>query len=212
MHQPGVTITDFLLTAECAVILFLLLKIGSNSQVRSWLALLYGALGLAAFAGAVTHGFVLDTTSLEFAITWKTTLIALGLMALACTNLAVNINPPPPNVVLRVLQVSLFVFAIYVLYVLTGPRKFVTAVAIYIPAILFTLASAIKLAVAQKYRPAWQLVAGIVLTLVASAIQQLKWGFNVLFLDHNSLYHLIEAVALILIYRFGSAFLRDRGS
>jgi hypothetical protein len=213
VHQPGVTITDFLLTCECAVFLFLLLKVKTKSPVRAWFALLFGALGLAALAGAVTHGWVLDTTSLEFAITWKTTLIALGLMALACTNLAVSIHSSTtPGASTRVLQISLVIFAAYVLYVLTGPRKFVTAVAIYIPAILFMLGSATKLATTQKYRPSWELVVGIVLTLVASAIQQLKWGFNVLFLDHNSLYHLIEAVALIFIYRFGTSFLRDRTS
>ena len=43
-------------------------------------------------------------------------------------------------------------------------------------------------------------IAGLVLTLIAAAIQQLRIGVHPQYLDHNALYHVVQAIALFLIF------------
>jgi hypothetical protein len=46
----------------------------------------------------------------------------------------------------------------------------------------------------------WGIV-GLVLTFLGAAVQQLKLAVHPVYFDHNALYHLIQFVALWMIYR-----------
>jgi hypothetical protein len=78
---------------------------------------------------------------------------------------------------------------------------FAFAIAGYLPAVVFLFA-----VFAWRYthdRPpgSGAAMAGLALTLVAAGVQHYRIAPPRLPLDHNAFYHLVQAVALVLIYR-----------
>ena len=51
-------------------------------------------------------------------------------------------------------------------------------------------------------------LAGLLLTLGASAVQQAHISINPRYFNHNALYHLLQGIALFLIYRAGQSLVR----
>jgi hypothetical protein len=54
--------------------------------------------------------------------------------------------------------------------------------------------------------PLAQGLAGLLLTLVAAGVQQARLAVHPTYFNHNALYHLLQAIALFLIFR-GAIFL-----
>src|SRR5262249_55929132 len=79
MLEPDVTITDYILTAQCFSFAALVYKKSINLP---WL-LFFGSLSIASLAGGTTHGFFSDETLVSYAILWRAALIAIGVVALA---------------------------------------------------------------------------------------------------------------------------------
>ena len=79
MLEPDVTITDYILTAQCFSFAALVYKKSINLP---WL-LFFGSLSIASLAGGTTHGFFSDETLVGYTILWRAALIAIGAVALA---------------------------------------------------------------------------------------------------------------------------------
>ncbi len=80
----------------------------------------------------------------------------------------------------------------------------------YLPAALFLLAVFGWKAARSGIRGAWAGMAGLVLSFLAAAVQQLRIAPDPARFDHNALYHVLQAVALILIYRGAAALVIPR--
>jgi hypothetical protein len=92
------------------------------------------------------------------------------------------------------------VAALHVAAVLFFSQSFALAVVHYLPAAAFLLAS---LLVAYGRRREPHLlpgIAGLLLSFMAAAIQQTEARIPSLQLSHNALYHLVQAVALLMIF------------
>ncbi|HWR88215.1 MAG TPA: hypothetical protein VN277_07340, partial [Acidiferrobacterales bacterium] len=95
---------------------------------------------------------------------------------------------------------AVLLLALYVAVVVAGYRPFGLAVAAYAPATLFLLA-AFVVRLRQEHARHWRLgIGGLVLTAVAAAIQQLGIGLHPVHFNHNALYHVIQALALWMLY------------
>jgi hypothetical protein len=101
---------------------------------------------------------------------------------------------------------AVVIFAIYGGIVLAGFQDFLVAVVHYLPSAVFLL---IALAVAyyrRRARPLGLGLVGMVLIFVGAGLQQARVALHPVHFDHNAVYHVVQAVALYLLYR-GAAWL-----
>jgi hypothetical protein len=106
----------------------------------------------------------------------------------------------PPRVAGVLEAVAAGVALGYASLVLAGEDRFGLAIAHYLPATLFLLLAVVWAARRAGTRRAWLAVAGLGLMLVGAALQQRGVALHPVYLTHNTVYHLIQAGALLLFY------------
>lgn len=200
ISEPDVTLTDYGLAIECAAFAWLLYRRGRRGDpLRASFILFFASTGLAALTGGTVHGFFPDERGWGTRILWQTTLLAIGLAALAGWRIGAWIQFSP-IVARRISLATALQFAIYGCVILAGTATFAVAILNYLPAAVFVL---VVLAVAyRRTRRREMLLAlgGVALTFVASAVQQTGVGLHPVYFNHNALFHLIQGVALFLIF------------
>jgi hypothetical protein len=160
---------------------------------------LFTSLALAPLLGGTVHGYFPDETSIGYLVLWRSTLVALGAASFCFWAVGASISLP-----LRARRlVTAFAtlgFLVYLPYVTVGNPSFQVAVIGYLPATFFLMGSLLYRYVKSKDKNVIPAIAGLVLTLVASALQQLNWDIDPIYLNHNTLYHLIEGIAFYLVF------------
>lgn len=181
MHDPLVTITNFMLTIQCAVFAWYLrhVPIGVSYFV---------VLGLAALLGGLVHGFAPDSQLL-----WGATLLTLGLAAVTSYLLALWAAGGSSRYFMPLRAGLALVYLGYAAWIILIDRVFLVAILFYLPAMLILLAVCV-------WRRLWWGSAGVGLTLMASALQAAH--VSLLGLHHNTLYHLVLMGAGYGLYRF----------
>lgn len=104
------------------------------------------------------------------------------------------------SVARRVLIAMLVVFVIYLIAFIQYDGSFVVVIVNYLPAAAFLL---IALIIAYRARRDAYLLTGIwgvALTFVAAFVQQSGIAVHKVYFNHNALYHVIQGVALYLIF------------
>ncbi|MFQ5545645.1 MAG: hypothetical protein ACE5FE_06685 [Acidiferrobacterales bacterium] len=198
--EPDVTLTDYGLAIECMVLAGLIYAYGVPRNVlRFWFVAFFVALGVAALIGGTFHGFFGNQSSLGPTVLWPATLVAIGMAALALWSIGATLMFSE-RVANWVSWGALFAFAVYVLLILFSSRGFWIAIINYIPASMFLLVA--FLVVYSRTGMSYLLVGvgGIFLTLIAATVQHTGISVHPRYFNHNALYHLIQAVALFLIY------------
>jgi len=200
MTEPDVALTDYGLALECAVFVFLLYRRSTSRRpLRTWFAVFYVSIGVAALAGGTVHGFFLDVRTAGYAVLRPSALIALGGAALSTWAIGARIQFSLRVVRLITLCATL-VFAVYCALVLFVTQSFSLAIGHYLPGVFF-LVVVFSLAYRRtRARPVCLALMGLLLALVASGLQQGRVGLHPIYFNHNALYHLLEAVALYLIF------------
>ena len=200
MNEPDVTLTDYALALLCAVFAVLLLRRGNRrSSLHPWFVLFFAAASAAPLLGGTYHGFFEDVSSDSGRALWSATLLAIGVAAFAGEALALRLctGPAVARLVLRLAAVKL---AVYAAIVLLAPRPFWVAVANYLPAVVFLL---VALRVSHRRKPRAgpaRAALGLGVTLLAAGLQRLGIGLHPDFLDHNALYHLVQAAGFALLF------------
>ena len=189
LHEPDVALTDFLLSAECFLFSVYLLR-RSSGRLGGFL---FSALCLSSFLGAVFHGFFpyKEATPLGFAV-WILVLSSIGLTAVSIWFLVFHLLKSPPWTRLLVLGG----FVGYLLYALFIDHSFRTAIFFYLPPLVVFL----LVLVFQGKKENLLGILGCLLTLGAAVVQQEHLGLPQFHLNHNAIYHLIQAVALALLF------------
>lgn len=201
IHEPAVALTDYAIAVESGVLSLLVLRRSSQGP-RCWFALFFLFIAVAAAVGGTVHGFVPDESGMAFAILWRATLLSIGATATAGV-LGAGYAGWSRAVQRVVSLMAVGGFVAYVLCVLFVSQKFVTTMYIYLPGSVFLfvtfIAVSCRAAVAEFTRRKLRIGAlGMLLTFVAAGVQQSTLAVGVL--DHNAIYHVIQAVALVLIY------------
>ena len=190
--ERDVAPTDFGLTIECLALAAWLHWRTPMNPLRTWFVIFFAALGIAALLGGITHGFLNDPRSALYGLTWSTTLLAIGIAAVATWTIGArllfsertaNESWLPPVCCSSCTWLS---------------RSFTVAIVTYVPAVAFLL---LAFALTYRRRPSSYLragIAGLVLSFVAAAIQQAE--IRAPGLTHNALYHLVQAVAMLMIF------------
>ena len=200
LMEPDVTLTDYGLAIECMVLAGLIYAYGAwRNALRFWFITFFIALGVAALIGGTFHGFFGDQSSLGATVLWPATLVAIGMAALALWSIGATLIFSE-RVAKRVFWGALFAFAVYVLLILFSSQVFWIAIINYIPAATFLLVALLVMYSRNGMSYLLVGVGGIVLTFIAATVQHTGISIHPRYFNHNALYHLIQAVALFLIY------------
>jgi hypothetical protein len=201
LTNPAVSLTDFALAIECAVFTLLLVRRqASDPLLRGWFVTFFASIAAASLLGGTMHGFFEYSTSPVRTILWTATLLSILLTSFAAWSAAaiLQLDARASLWARRFAVAQLVVLSLVVLFV---TREFLVAIVAYLPATIFLLVS-LSLAYRRRRSPAlaWG-VAGLVLVFVGAAVQQLGVTVHPVYLDHNTLYHVIQGIALWMIYR-----------
>ncbi|HCQ64251.1 MAG TPA: hypothetical protein DIU07_03330 [Rhodobacteraceae bacterium] len=185
MREADVTLTDFGLAALCFGFTGVLI---GGGDIAALFAGLYAALGVAALLGALSHGWFWDRTRDIGRATWLVTMLVIGganlfLWLISARAFAVT---APWGAVIAFGQ-----FALYASLALFITRSFLLSSGFSLPPTLALLAGFL-------WTGNWLGATGLAVAL-AGAVQQAA-GIRGLGLTHNALYHVIQALAFILVY------------
>jgi len=191
--EPAVALTDFALAIECGLFAVWLNRLGS-ARFQPAFVVLFTATGVAASLGGISHGFLPGSD-----FVWRATLIAICVAAFATWLIGARLTLSEEYQKV-ITALAALAFAIQAAYILFVDASFLIAILGYVPAALFLL---IAFGLAYRRSHASFLLAGIggvALTLLAAVVQQSEIGLHARYFDHNAFYHLIQGVALFLLF------------
>ncbi len=203
--EPMTMVTDYLmgaLAAWCAAKLFRAGASGAPLSVTVWGGVFLGT-ALASFAGGTHHGFVQVLQPSTARALWKATLLATGL-ASACL-LGAAALAGSSGVLQRALLVLVVVKLIAYVWWMTGHDDFMFVIYDYGSALLLTMVVAWLSKTGGMTAALPWLNAGAAVAVVAALIQAFKLAPHPHF-NHNDLFHVVQMVALYLLYRGGLLF------
>jgi hypothetical protein len=200
MTQVDVSLTDYALTVECTWFAYRIARFRTaTASSRAAFMAFFFSIAVAAAAGGTVHGFFLDKSLLGYRILWPFTLIVMGITALSGVHIAAALQFSRP-VAVYINRVAVAGFLAYIVIVLFIRRDFLVAILGYLPALIF-VGEAFLLAYLRKKKPAFLVgFLAVCVMLVAAAAQQAKLGIDPLYFDHNALYHVLQAVALFMLF------------
>lgn len=200
MTEPDVTLTDYGLALLCAVLAWIIARRGSRkSPLRMPFTVFFAAIGATSLLGGTVHGFFLDETSAGHALLWPATMLGVGITALSAWILGARLQFSP-KIARRIAVGATAAFVLYAWAVLFVTADFSVGVASYLPAVLF-LFVIYGLRFARRSEGAVLIgFCGLFLTFLAAAVQQGKIALHPLYFNHNALYHLLQAIALFMIF------------
>jgi hypothetical protein len=172
-------------------------KSADPARVTLWVLVL-ALLALASALGAVAHGLALSSDTLY--VLWQPLFLALGLVV-ALFVVAAVYDGVSPAAARRLLIPALVVGACFYLLTLLFPGTFMVFVLYEAVAMLLALALYFRLALRGGATWPWLMVLGIVLNIVAAAIQAtgtVRFTLVVPF-DHNGVFHLVQMVAIVVL-------------
>jgi hypothetical protein len=193
LHEPATFLTDLLLAALagwCAS------RTPKAPPAARWWRRMLGFTAASAFVGGLYHGFALNFSDSVATGWWIATLWIISLLSAAMALSLVHELIPPaqqkPWRLVILLKLGAFSSAAFV-----RPEFFI-AVVDYGLILLAWLVAALFTRLAWR---GWMLTA-IVVSVVAAGVQQSGWNPAPHF-NHNDVYHVIQAFALIAFYRAG---------
>jgi hypothetical protein len=206
--EPDVTLTDYGLAIECTLLAVLLHRTPTSAlRLRLYFVVFFCAVGLAALLGGTEHGFLLDKTTRLHTAVWKGTLVAIGASALAAWQAGAELIAPAPA---RWIKAGAVVIFVGYLFAVARSDAFLVAIVHYLPAVIFLLAVFGWHYVRTRKQPyLWGAIA-LLLTMAAASVQQARIGLHPVLFNHNALYHLIQAVALLLLFLAARGIVRHR--
>ncbi len=193
--------TDLMLAIISIVTAFGIYNLGKQVQpvkTRIWVAV-FILLAIAALFGAIAHGFVMSEKTNY--ILWQPLNLALGLgVSLFAAGAIFDLRrgSVPKGIVPGLLALGIIFYFITVFV----PGSFLVFIIYEAVVMLFALVAYVVLAAKQKLIGAWWMVLGILITIIAAAIQatesvsvQFIWDF-----DHNGIFHIVQMAGILIIY------------
>jgi hypothetical protein len=195
VREVDVTLTDYALAVELGVLAVLLCRRSvADAVLQRRFGLFFAGSALAALTGGTVHGFIPDSS-----ILWVVSLVSLGVPAMAAWGISLRILAPRPFDA-WLWRAAIAEFFVYTLVVVAGVRSFAVAIANYLPA---AVALAVSLGRAWwatgRGAALWGLV-GMVLIFLGAGVQAARVSLHPRYFDHNTLYHVIDGVAVVLIF------------
>jgi hypothetical protein len=159
-----------------------------------------GGLANAALWGAIFHAFFpAGTATLAGFLTWVP--VTLSIVVAASVMLDLSLRLLLPGIPLRLRRVILVAYAVsFTVVVLFVRESFGSIVYFYSPALLLLLVAVGRQGLLRR-APGWAMIAvGLMFSAVAAVLQQSRVSIHPVYFDHNAVYHVVQALALVFIY------------
>jgi hypothetical protein len=209
--EPAVTLTDYALTAECALFVVLLIAtIKAPTPYRGPFVMFFASAALATLAGGTVHGFWYNENSTQYLVAWNAAMLGTGLVALMGWIIGARLLFSDPRRI-RLTRLAIVAFIIYGMIVLALSNSFLVAVIFYLPATLFLLTAFLIQGTRQPGLAHRWGAAGLTLLLVAAVVQQSQTSIHPVHFDHNAVFHLIQGTGLAFIFLAASKLSRHSG-
>ncbi len=198
INDPDVVYTDLALAALGAFLAWRLWRERTN-LARAGVVIM-GALASAAFFGALFHAFFPSNTETRAGFfAWIP--VSVSIMLVSCTLLALGLRVLMPALELGVRRVIVGAYCVSFAYVvLFVDESYGTIVRFYAPTLILFLIAALREALRQHARAWWLLATAFALSILAALLQQLQIALHPVYFDHNALYHVLQGIALVLLY------------
>jgi hypothetical protein len=209
MNEPDVTLTDYVIALECFIFCALFFKKYGFQILSKWFSLFFVSIGLAAFAGGTVHGFFPAHETLMHDTLWFISMASIGLMALSgwiIGSLLLGFSEKTTAIIKAFAGLE---FAAYILYLLLVSQEFLIAILNYIPAAVFLLCVFIFRYFKVKSTPTVLGIVAMLLTFLSAFVQQARITVHPVYFDHNALYHLIQIVALFVLFLSAKHFIEN---
>jgi hypothetical protein len=200
VNDPDVVLTDIGLAVLGGYLGWRLWRAPKRHTAQRAGGLIMLSLASAAFWGALFHAlFPTGTTTLQGLLAWAPVVISIVVAASTMLRLALHLLVPqlPSWLVGTILLGYALSFGVVALLI---DESYRSVVYFYVPVLLLLFSGASGCAI--RGRSGWSLVAiGLLVSLTAAILQQFRVAIHPSYFDHNAVYHLVQATALILLYR-----------
>ena len=194
LGEPDVTLTDWALAVQATVLAVWVARGAPPSPALIWWTTFFASVAAAALLGGLVHGVFPDHAPL-----WRATMLAIGVTTLSAWAAGAHALGWP-RVARWIVGIAAAGFCGYAIAVVSGPAKFGLAVAHYAPGAVFLLVALARLAWRTRAKAVTLGVLGIVVLLAGSSVQALQIAVHPVYFTHNAVFHVIEMVALALLY------------
>lgn len=193
IHEPATLATDLLLAVLGGGLAWRLRKkVAPGNRAALWWCGALLAMAVSALIGGLYHGFAPNFPAAVDGIWWRLVLFLICVMGLTMAVSLIHEIRPRGGGWMRLVGVK---FLLSVSAVMFWP-DFRVAMADYGLAMLAWVAAALVL---RRSWSGWMLL-GVGLSVLAGWVQQSGWGLSPGF-NHNDVFHLIQALALVGFYR-----------
>jgi hypothetical protein len=199
IHDPDVVVTDLGLAALGAWCAWRLASVPRTGPLGSADIRLMIGLASAAFWGAIFHAFFPDdTATLAGFLAWIP--VSLSIVLAASALLECGLRTLAPGLAPRVRNSIVGAYAaVFAGFVIAVDESFTTIVRFYVPALLFFLLVA-EFRAFRRDRGWTFITLGLALSAGAAVLQQLQVALHPVWFDHNAVYHVVQAAALVVLY------------
>ncbi|MGQ0642875.1 MAG: DUF6962 family protein [Gemmatimonadaceae bacterium] len=200
IHDADVVYTDLGLALLGGVLAWRLWRYGDRGYLTRAGVTIMAALAGAAFFGAVFHAFFPANTSTRAGyLAWVP--VSLSIAVVAATLLSVGLRVLFPRLSLGVRRGIVLVYvACFAGTVLFIDESYEMIVRFYAPTVLLFLVATVRHAMRGAGIGWWLLSLSFALSVVAALLQQTRIALHREYFDHNALYHVVQAIALVVLY------------
>jgi lysylphosphatidylglycerol synthetase-like protein (DUF2156 family) len=200
IHDPDVALTDLGLALLGGSLGWLLWRTPDRSAFRKNGAVLLAGLANAALWGGIFHAFFpAGTATAPGFLAWVPVTLSIAVAAAAMLDLSLRLLLP--GIASRIQRSLLAAYGIaFVVIVLFIRESFSTIVYFYTPVLLVLLFAAVRQAIRGR-DSGWTFIStGLAVSMVAAVLQQAKVAVHPTYFDHNAVYHVVQALALLILY------------
>jgi hypothetical protein len=201
LHDPDVVLTDLALALLGAYLGWRLARSPGRGTMTTSGVVIMSALASAALWGATFHAFFpAGTKTRPGFIAWIPVVLSILVVAAALLDLGLRVSAPrlPPPIHRAIVAIYAAAFAAVALLV---DESYRTIVLFYAPTLVLFLVVAAWQA-ARTRSAAWTLIAvSFAVSVLAAALQQARVSIHPEYFDHNAVYHVLQGIALVLLYR-----------
>jgi hypothetical protein len=200
IHDPDVVYTDLGLALLGGFLAWRLWRHGDRGYLTKAGVIIMAALASAALFGAIFHAFFpANTTSRAGFFAWIP--VSLSITVVSTTLLSVGLRVLLPRLSSGVRRPLVTAYAVvFAVVVLLIDESYGTIVRFYAPTLVLFLVAAVREALRGAGKGWWLLSLSFTLSIIAATLQQARIALHETYFDHNALYHVVQAVALIVLF------------
>lgn len=204
IHEFSIALSDFILFIETGIFAYLIYRDTSAKlnfkMIQGLSFFLFFFLSISSLLGSLFHAFFPEKVASVGGWTiWMFIALSIGLIAsvMWCIN-AYLLNKEGINKVINYF-VSIFLI-LYLFVVLFVDYHYPTIIIFYAPPILLLGSIALIRSIRTKQKVWAYLSLGVLLSLIAAGVQALHISFDPVYLNFNTLYHIIQGIALVFLF------------